>query len=140
MIEKRINEKRNKMKIRQYIKRVATLALMVALLAPLQEVWGQVTGNRYQSSYTYGNWWNEVTVTTSDKAIQHKPAKWYDQRAGGNYVDTFDDEVATDGQKGMIHSGDGTTLIQAAHTLVDTIYMHLRRLRVDGSHEGGNRG
>ena len=56
--------------------------------------------------------------------IQHKPAKWYDQRAGGNYVDTFDDEVATDGKKGMIHSGDGTTLIQAAHTLVDTIYMH----------------
>lgn len=60
----------------------------------------------------------------STPTIQHKPAKWYDQRAGGNYVDTFDDEVATDGKKGMIHSGDGTTLIQAAHTLVDTIYMH----------------
>ena len=35
------------MKIRQYIKRMATLALMVALLAPLQEAWGQVTGNKY---------------------------------------------------------------------------------------------
>ena len=56
--------------------------------------------------------------------IQHKPAKWYVQRAGGNYVDTFDDEVATDGQKGMILSGDNQTLIQATHTLVDTIYMH----------------
>lgn len=60
----------------------------------------------------------------STPTILHKPAKWYNQRAGGNYVDTFDDEVATDGKKGMIHSGDGTTLIQATHTLVDTIYMH----------------
>lgn len=35
------------MKIRQYIKRMATLALMVAILAPLQEAWGQVKGNKY---------------------------------------------------------------------------------------------
>ena len=35
------------MRIRQYIKRLATLALMVASLAPLQEAWGQVKGNKY---------------------------------------------------------------------------------------------
>ena len=40
------------MRIKQYIKRLATLALMAALLAPLQEVWGQaVKGDRYETIY-----------------------------------------------------------------------------------------
>lgn len=234
------------MRIRQYIKRLATLALMAASLALPTEAWGQVTGDQYEPistvisinsvsaggdstnghgaekaidgdhssywqskgngnihelSFTVDNYQNiqsivilcdddtqipsAVTIRTRNRnsgswtfvkrnlpmvagrnviylddnssfgqyiqlrftrengttvrilevsflgdndmstpTIQHKPAKWYDQRVGGNYVDTFDDEVATDGKKGMIHSGDGTTLIQAAHTLVDTIYMH----------------
>lgn len=50
MIEKRINEKRNKMKIRQYIKRMATLALMVASLALPTGAWGQVKGDKYETS------------------------------------------------------------------------------------------
>lgn len=48
------------MKIRQYIKRMATLALMVALLAPLQEVWGQEKGNKYSLPVYY------PTVQNSD--------------------------------------------------------------------------
>ena len=101
------------MKIRQYIKRAATLALMVALLAPLQEVWGQaVKGDKYEDTYGQG----QNRVTTSDKAIQHKAAKWHGMRSGGNFVDTFDDTQ-------YFTSGDGSTPIQAAHTYVDTLYV-----------------
>lgn len=99
----------------------------IDLSQPITEPYVRLQFGRYTSwSTTYNvriydiRFYEERDLAT----IQHKPAKWYDQRAGGNYVDTFDDEVATDGKKGMIHSGDGTTLIQAAHTLVDTIYMH----------------
>lgn len=38
------------MKIRQYIKRMATLALMAAALIPTQAVLGQVSGNKYQET------------------------------------------------------------------------------------------
>ena len=67
------------MKIRQYIKRVATLALMVALLAPLQDAWGQTEGFD-----TYFSW--PVLLTSSvgsyetghgdDKAVDGDPATW----------------------------------------------------------------
>ena len=51
MIEKRINEKRNKMKIRQYIKCVAALFfLMAAALWPAVDAWGQEYGDRYNST------------------------------------------------------------------------------------------
>lgn len=47
------------MRIRQYIKRVATLALMVAILALPTGAWGQVTGDKYvkeirESNFTVG--------------------------------------------------------------------------------------
>ena len=90
------------MKIRQYIKRMATLALMAAILAPVQEAWGQVTGNKYKEDY-------------SSETIQHKAAKWYTMRSGRNFVDTFDDEHPT------FKNADAD--IQSTHTYVDTLYV-----------------
>ena len=93
-------------------KKTATLALMVAILVLPTGAWGQVKGDRYQSSYTYGSF----TVTTSDETIQHKPAKWHGMRSGGNFVDTFDDDS-------LYFKYGNQTKIQAAHTIVDTIYV-----------------
>ena len=95
-----------------YKKTAALIFLMVAALWPAAEAWGQVKGDRYQSSYTY----ESFTVTTSDKTIQHKAAKWHGMRSGGNIVDTFDDTQ-------YFTSGDGSTQIQATHTYVDTLYV-----------------
>lgn len=103
------------MKIRQYIKRMATLALMVASLVPLQEAWGQETttprfvmGNKYKEDYSL-------------ETITHKAAKWFDLRTKispeSQAMDRFDDE--TRWQK--LQNG---TYIQAAHTYLDTIYVH----------------
>lgn len=86
-----------------YKKTAALFFLMVAILAPVQEAWGQVTGNKYKEDY-------------SSDTIQHKAAKWHAMRSGGNFVDTFDDTQ-------YFISGDGTTQIQAAHTYVDTLYV-----------------
>ena len=94
-------------------KKTATLFfLMVASLALPTGAWGQVEGNKYKSSYGSGG----NVVTTSDKTIQHKAAKWHGMRSGGNFVDTFDDTQ-------YFTSGDGSTQIQAAHTYVDTLYV-----------------
>ena len=71
------------MKITNIYKKTATLFfLMVAILAPVQEAWGQVTGNKYKEDY-------------SSETIRHKAAKWHGMRSGGNFVDTFDDEHPT---------------------------------------------
>ena len=86
-----------------YKKTAALFFLMVAILAPVQEAWGQVTGYKYKEDY-------------SSETIQHKAAKWHAMRSGGNFVDTFDDTQ-------YFISGDGTTQIQAAHTYVDTLYV-----------------
>lgn len=92
------------MKITNIYKTTAALFfLMAAILAPVQEAWGQVTGNKYKEDY-------------SSETIQHKAAKWHGMRSGGNFVDTFDDTQ-------YFTSGDGSTQIQAAHTYVDTLYV-----------------
>ena len=78
----------------------ATLCLLLCCTAG--NVWGQVTGDQYEDRY-------------ENQTIQHKPAKWHTQRGTGNYVDTFDET--------QYFSINGRE-IQAAHTLVDTIYMH----------------
>ena len=100
------------MKITNIYKTTAALALMAASLALPTGAWGQVKGDKYKSSYTYGSF----TVTTSDKTIQHKAAKWHGMRSGGNFVDTFDDTQ-------YFTSGDSSTQIQATHTYVDTLYV-----------------
>lgn len=92
------------MKITNIYKKTAALFfLMVAILWPAVEAWGQVKGDKYDNTY------REVK-------IQHKPAKWHGMRSGGNFVDTFDDTQ-------YFISGDYTTQIQATHTYVDTLYV-----------------
>lgn len=56
-------------------------------------------------------------------SIQHKPAKWYDLRDAlqiNNAADNFDDDESLS----MNIAYDNQTEIQAAHTLIDTIYVH----------------
>lgn len=98
------------MRIKQYIKRLATLSLMVAFLAPLQEAWGQVKGDKYQSTY-------------SSQKIETKAAKWHNLRkqSGNRFVDDF-----SDGEKFFTYqeSPESEELTyQAAHTIVDTLYV-----------------
>lgn len=85
-----------------YKKTAALFFLMVAILAPVQEAWGQVTGNKY--------------VKEIDASITHKEAKWHAMRGEGEFTDTFD-------KTRMVESGDGKTDIQATHTYVDTLYV-----------------
>ena len=101
------------MKITNIYKTTAALIfLMVAALWPAAEAWGQeyVTGNKYNG--TYANY-----------TIDHKHAKWYEIRQelspGAKALDTFDDE--NDFFDMALSTGSE---IQAAHTYIDTIYVH----------------
>lgn len=64
----------------------------------------------------------ERNAQYEDKSIRHKPAKWYDLRKQLqiNAADNFDE--ADEAKMNMGY--DGKTQIQAAHTLIDTIYVH----------------
>lgn len=105
------------MKITNIYKTTAALIfLMVAALWPAAEAWGQettkpryVTGNKYKDDNS------SVTIT-------HKAAKWFDLRSGisdaAKAMDTFDDDTT------MFTLQDGKTEVQAAHTYMDTIYVH----------------
>lgn len=55
-------------------------------------------------------------------SINHKPAKWYDLRKtmSINAADNFDEDESLSTNIAY----DGVTKIQAAHTLIDTIYVH----------------
>ena len=113
------------MKITNIYKTTAALIfLMVAALWPVAEAWGQaVKGNRYQSFYG--------SVTTYNKTIQHKPAKWYNIRENiemsqaAKDMDTFDDdEKMFSPEDNPFIANYPENEIQAAHTYIDTIYMH----------------
>lgn len=97
------------------------LALLLAL-AGGANVWGQaVTGDRYEDNY--GSYWN--SFNTSNQTIQHKPAKWHAQRTG-NYVDDFSDDkemFTEDDFSADYNLNWNVTEIQAAHTLIETIYV-----------------
>ena len=107
------------MKITNIYKTTAALIfLMVAILAPVQEAWGQVTGNKYKEDY-------------SSDTIQHKPAKWYNIRENiemsqaAKDMDTFDDdEKMFSPEDNPFIANYPENEIQAAHTYIDTIYMH----------------
>ena len=63
------------------------------------------------------------TIDLSKISVQHKPAKWYDLRKTlqiNNAADNFDEDESLS----MNIAYDGVTKIQAAHTLIDTIYVH----------------
>lgn len=99
------------MKITNIYKKTAALFfLMAAALWPAAEAWGQaVMGDKYDETY------KDVTIT-------HKAAKWFDLRSGisdaAKAMDTFDDETK------MFTLQNETTEVQAAHTYLDTIYVH----------------
>ena len=84
------------MKIRQYIKRMATLALMVAILALPTGAWGQVTGDKYEEVKKYyatvddgstdilqkvfdgdepNTWWNAVKAGTREIIVDFNAEK-----------------------------------------------------------------
>ena len=76
---------------------------------------------------------NEVTLLRGenrvvDQTINHKPAKWYKLRDGYSNEstgDTFQDDTGEgEDHKGMFHGTLFDGYIQAAHTYIDTIYVH----------------
>lgn len=98
------------MKITNIYKKTAALFfLMAAALWPAVDAMGQVLGDKY----------NETNASVK---ITHKVAKWFDLRSGiseaAKAMDTFDDDTK------MFTLQDGTTEVQAAHTYLDTIYVH----------------
>lgn len=98
------------MKITNIYKKTAALFfLMAAALWPAVDALGQVVGNKYDETY-------------AGETITHKAAKWFDLRSGisdaAKAMDTFDDETK------MFTLQDSTTQVQAAHTYLDTIYVH----------------
>lgn len=98
------------MKITNIYKKTAALFFLMAVaLWPAVDAWGQVPGDKY----------NEDSASVK---ITHKAAKWFDLRRGiseaAKAMDTFDDETK------MFTLQDGTTEVQAAHTYLDTIYVH----------------
>lgn len=62
------------------------------------------------------------TVDLTQISVQHKPAKWYDLRKtmSINAADNFDEDESLS----MNIAYDNRTKIQAAHTLIDTLYVH----------------
>lgn len=97
------------MKITNIYKKTAALFfLMAAALWPAVDAWGQETGDMYNSWY-------------EDYTIKHKPAKWHNLReqSGNRFVDDFsnDEEFFT------YYNGTQILKYQAAHTIVDTLYV-----------------
>ena len=87
------------MRIRQYIKRLATLALMVALLVPLQEAWGQVTGDRYKTSVTVVKKYYAAIEDDNNTELQKafdgdREKTWWDAASAGPKTITI--ELETD--------------------------------------------
>ncbi len=87
------------------IRKVAVAVCALVAMSGWLDMWGQEYGNQYNNTY-------------QNRSIRHKTnTKWHDMRSGGNFVDTFNDDITT------VKSGDGRTDIQAAHTYVDTLYV-----------------
>lgn len=67
-------------------------------------------------------------VDYSDKTIIHKHPKWFELRDGistpAKNMDTFNDDIPTFGPPEDKDMVTWTGTIQAAHTYIDTIYMH----------------
>lgn len=108
------------MKITNIYKKTAALFfLMVAALWPAAEAWGQayVTGDKYNNDY-------------KDYIIKHKRAKWHKLRGENTNESTGDtfsqgEEWFTPEDNPFISNyPDDGKKIQAAHTYIDTIYMH----------------
>lgn len=91
------------------INRLHGLVILLCSIFMMQTASAQgVVGNKYKENN------NNVIIT-------HKAAKWFDLRKnislGAKSMDTFDDDIE------MFTLSDGM-LVQAAHTYMDTIYVH----------------
>lgn len=82
---------------------------------------------RCSKAYQAFIWMNELTFSSSSSAdftIHHKPAKWYDRRdrisQAARDMDSFSDDEPWFNLD--LSSAEGQ--IQAAHTYIDTIYVH----------------
>lgn len=93
----------------KYKHNLYTFLILFCAMFVAQNVVAQVTGDKY----------NETNASVT---ITHKAAKWFNLRSGisdaAKAMDTFDDETK------MFTLQDGTTEVQAAHTYLDTIYVH----------------
>lgn len=93
----------------KYKHNLYTFLILFCAMFVAQNVVAQVTGDKY----------NETNASVT---ITHKAAKWFNLRSGisdaAKAMDTFDDETK------MFTLQDGTTEVQAAHTYMDTIYVH----------------
>lgn len=93
----------------KYKHNLYTFLILFCAMFVAQNVVAQVTGDKY----------NETNASVT---ITHKAAKWFDLRSGisdaAKAMDTFDDDTK------MFTLQDGTTEVQAAHTYMDTIYVH----------------
>ena len=93
----------------KYKHNLYTLLILFCAMFVAQNVGAQVPGDKY----------NETNASVK---ITHKAAKWFDLRSGiseaAKAMDTFDDETK------MFTLQDGKTEVQAAHTYLDTIYVH----------------
>lgn len=93
----------------KYKHNLYTLLILFCAMFVAQNVVAQVKGDKY----------NETNASVT---ITHKAAKWFDLRSGisdaAKAMDTFDDDTK------MFTLQDGKTEVQAAHTYMDTIYVH----------------
>lgn len=93
----------------KYKHNLYTLLILFCAMFVAQNVVAQVTGDKY----------NETNASVT---ITHKAAKWFNLRSGisdaAKAMDTFDDDTK------MFTLQDGKTEVQAAHTYMDTIYVH----------------
>lgn len=93
----------------KYKHNLYTFLILFCAMFVAQNVVAQVTGDKY----------NETNASVT---ITHKAAKWFDLRSGisdaAKAMDTFDDDTK------MFTLQDGKTEVQAAHTYMDTIYVH----------------
>lgn len=93
----------------KYKHNLYTLLILFCAMFVAQNVVAQVKGDKYKE-------------TNASVTITHKAAKWFDLRSGisdaAKAMDTFDDDTK------MFTLQDGKTEVQAAHTYMDTIYVH----------------
>lgn len=118
------------MRIRQYIKRVATLALMVAILALPTGAWGQVTGDKYvkeirESNFTVGLVGDGADGSNINAAFD------------GNYNGTWW-TANTAGVKTIVISFDEPTYIHSIDLMgggndAKTAYMRPASVKVEGN-------
>ena len=100
----------------------SSLLLLLALtVATVQGAWGQVKGDQYLSSL--GTQEGSM-IEVSEKRIQHKDPKWFDLREQLNLPEHSLGTFSYDRPRFDPISSSATDGIQAAHTYIDTIYMH----------------